>query len=255
VMAPFNFNIVEMVAIGFGIGIFIGLIIGFLIARARYLVFNIIGKRVRGKDAIALTIDVESNKVDLVGLNRIGLNTYMSGDPYTPLILFKGTNAVPVTMKFFKKPVYIAFTSGIYGIMVHPDMLRKLGIAELVLKDKIINLTEPSVYTLEDMLLSLLNLEGEYMGYMEVNPDIRIGIKVDVPETAMAIVGLSATGAAASVHGVMDQLQESDRFQRIVETWRKFRAKAEMKWLVWVLVIMMGVSVIVILLKQLGIIH
>lgn len=242
----------QNVMVYIAVGLLIGLIVGFLIARARYVIFNVLGKRFRGKDAIATVFDVENMKFDIVGLNRVGMNTYVSADPYTPMILFKGTDAVPLSCKFFRKPVYVAFVSGVYGIMVHPELLYKLGLAQIALKGETINLTEPTVYSVEELLLGLLNLTGEYMGYIDVNPDLKIGVKVSVPEVAMGIVGLASAGVSASVYGVLDQLQESDRFQKIVEAWRKFKKSAEGRWIIWLLIIMLGVSSVLILLRNMG---
>ncbi|MEM1804049.1 MAG: hypothetical protein QXT37_06055 [Thermofilaceae archaeon] len=216
-----------------------GFAVGWAIGAARSLKGALPGLD-RG-DALAIVLDLTSDSVSLVPVERVGESIYLSRDG--SLMLLAPTKRVARTLRPHGRPVFLACGVKASAAALSPEALASVGIASISLGDGVFGETKG----LEEVVREILAREGPLSGRIPLSSETTLAIAFTPPALAKSVLTLSLEPAEAAVRTVLDAIQFNERLQRLMIEQVRARAAAAGAWLRWLLIFMLAGGVVALL--------
>ena len=170
-----SFDIVSL-AVGTTLGLGGGVALSFM-------TYRLGAKRLFRGDATFIAIDPEERSIDIVPMEYVGENIYISRDGrYYGLVPSKVRK---VFFRPFRSAVYIGFRIGREIVAKNPEILVTLGIAKLGIQSELWESTDPEAF---DRLIQFLREKAkEYRGEIPVSSEVSLIIVYDTARIVRAM--------------------------------------------------------------------
>ncbi|MEM4958373.1 MAG: hypothetical protein QXX12_00685 [Nanopusillaceae archaeon] len=235
---------------GFGFGLFIGILIQVFRTNRDPL----LGPLMRS-NIVGISYDVDQNTIDLVPLEHVARGVYFSMDTKNPMIVMKPEDVVTVPMSRMRKNALLLVSKKPHGMAVSPETLAKIGIVSISLgkdvKEKFSN-RELSHRAYIELISELLKLSKDYVGEIKVSQDLKLGISFNIPEVVKAMMSILVSLSLASIEGLKDNLLSARAFLEYMKYRIAGAREGWSKYLVWILIICIGVAIVYVIIQQMG---
>jgi len=207
-------------------------------------------RRFQRASHVMLVLDVDTNTLDLVPASPLGPNTLMSDDPFTPIVAAKAENPQSHFFKPLGRHVIPVLASGQFGFTSSLGDMLALGLAEKAVRGEE---WHGGYEAIEPLMVRLAKEQGEKTGEVVINPNFKIGVSVNMPRVLRSVMNVVSSVASACMRGILENIQEGERWVRMIEMATQ-RARAGYRWIGYLAVIMIVVAIVLVILRQVGII-